>query len=50
MIGTIEVGYNRRSDYIYRAVTDISGYFIRKSDWLKLENNHWYFNDNLKKE
>jgi sulfur relay (sulfurtransferase) DsrF/TusC family protein len=36
LTGIFEVEYNRRSSYIYKAVLDVKGYFIRKSDWKTL--------------
>ena len=40
MIGGYECSYDRRSIYIYRAHTDIEGYFITKRCWKQLEQGH----------
>lgn len=39
-IGAFECSYDRRSKYIYRAATDVEGYFINKRNWKQLELNH----------
>ena len=42
-IGAFECSYDRRSKYIYRASTDVEGYFINKRSWKLLELNHPLF-------
>ena len=50
IIGSFEVGFDLRSQYIYKAITDVEGYFIRKSDWKMLETKHPFFYDFLFKK
>ena len=40
IIGAFECSYDRRSIYIYRAHTDIEGYFITKRCWKQLAMDH----------
>ena len=37
IIGGYECSYDRRSTYIFRAKTDLEGYFITKKQWKKME-------------
>ena len=36
VIGGFYASFNQRSNYIYCAVSDIEGYFIRRSTWLDI--------------
>ena len=49
MIGAFECSYDRRSIYIYRARTDIEGYFITKRSWKVLELNHPLLFENVRR-
>ena len=50
ILGSFEVSYDRRSQFIYKAVTNISGYFMTKSKWKQLYENHNFFHDLLQKQ
>ena len=42
-IGAFECSYDKRSIYVYRAVTDVEGFFMFKKNWKKLEADHPLF-------
>ena len=51
--GTIQIGgfectHNRRCQVIYKSQRSSSGYFIRRRNWAKLEEDFPYFYKNLK--
>ena len=40
VLGAYGCSFNKRSQFIYKANTNASGYSIRKSNWVKLHKNH----------
>lgn len=36
ILGSFEVSYDRRSQFLYKATTDIEGYFMKKNEWKSL--------------
>ena len=42
-IGAFECCYDKRSIYVYRAVTEVEGFFITKKNWKQLEADHPMF-------
>jgi CRP-like cAMP-binding protein len=49
VIGGFEVLYDRRSHYIYRAHTNVSGYFIRKKPFKDMSNEYPEFIQNIRR-
>ena len=54
MIGAWAVTFGKRALFIYKTLTQITGYFIRKTNWLVIINNPEYkdlidkFKENIK--
>lgn len=40
IIGAYECTFNKRSLYKYKVIKSVEGYFIRKSKWLQIMNEH----------
>ena len=40
VIGAYDLTFNKRSMFIYRSMSYIEGYFIRKQDWMELINDY----------
>ena len=40
VIGAYGVTFNKRSIFIYKTYTECKGFFIRKTKWLELMDNH----------
>ena len=40
IIGAFNVTFNQRATFIYQALTDIQGYFIRKANWQDLMEDY----------
>ena len=47
IIGAFEVSFNRRSQFVYKANTNITGYFMRKSQWTDLGVKYHFFHQLL---
>lgn len=48
VIGAYGVTFNKRTLFVYKTYTECKGFFIRKTKWIELIDNHKEISDHLK--